>query len=207
LEKLKPVWSTYSTCSEKEAQVAKQKEYLSQKARLKKQQVPSYLRDELDRFKEKMERRLAKKFERRFRIELERKVAEEVGRHLRTIREESRIEHENIQNPRVSAPPSLPSELTLTSGRTVDDATLTYSYSMHSDETPLSNTNSWAGLASSDESDYVSSSLSVRPALDFDRMSPVPPPSPIMMQRRMKAQGLKRDGNTTYSKIVTHALE
>jgi hypothetical protein len=164
---------------------------MEQKARLQKKNVPSFLRDELDRFKATMERRLMKKLEKRFQIELKQKVKEEVGRRMKTIHEDS-MSFTNLaqlmDDSDIPSPPSIPSLLSPPSEpESVSYLRLGYRNNYAYDDSHYAYGNS--DYSYDDSEDYTTASSMV--SMSSLSEMPVPPPSP---------------NNLDYSRAVTRML-
>lgn len=97
--RLRVEWKPCETCEESQNKLERKRNHMRAKIRMK-EKIPSFLRDELDRFKAQMERKMKKRFEKQLRIQ----VREEVERHLQEIVEDGSF----IQLP---SPPSIPAEL------------------------------------------------------------------------------------------------
>lgn len=81
IKKIRTQWDVCQKCKKKETNLVKKREHMAARARLEKKQVPSFLRDELDRFKQKIERKLRKKLE----LEIQKRVDEEVTRRMKKV--------------------------------------------------------------------------------------------------------------------------
>jgi len=70
-------WKPCKKCQEKKEEIKKIRRHLKAKARMQERKIPSFLRDELDRFKAKMERKIQQ--------ELQKRVEQEVHKHMDQI--------------------------------------------------------------------------------------------------------------------------
>ena len=109
LEMVRVQWKQCLTCEKKRETLEKRRKYLEIKARIQKREIPSFLRDELDRFISKMETRLIQKIEQ----ELQKRIKQEVFNQLEIILE---------SRANIPSPPSLPSGLSPPSAPSDDDS-------------------------------------------------------------------------------------
>jgi hypothetical protein len=120
LEMEKIQWRLCIVCDKKKEKMDERRKYLETKARMEQREIPSFLRDELDRFVSRMEKNLEKKFEKELQKRIEKEVSYRLGSKF--LREDfsttSLIDLEYQVPP---SPPSLPSGLSPPSAPSSDD--------------------------------------------------------------------------------------